>query len=65
MRSYCTAQRTLSKLLGETVKEEGECIYIHVTESLCCTAEIATTLQINYSLIKKKFLHVLIVAQKK
>ena len=34
-------------------------VYICVTESLCCAAEINTTLQINYSLIKNSicFLH--------
>ena len=34
-------------------------VYMLITESLCCTAEISTTLQINYSSIKnyenKKF----------
>ena len=29
--------------------EEG---YMYITESLCCTAEINTTLQINYTSIK-------------
>ena len=31
------------------------CIYICITESLCCTAEISTALQVNYaSIIKNK-----------
>ena len=29
-------------------------IYICITESLCCTPETNTTLQINYTSIKKK-----------
>ena len=29
-------------------------IYMYITESLFCTAEINTTLQINYTSIKKK-----------
>ena len=29
-------------------------VYVCITESLCCTAEINTTLQINYISIKKK-----------
>jgi len=28
------------------------CIYIYITESLCCTPEINTTLEINYTLVK-------------
>ena len=28
--------------------------YLHITESLCCTAEVNTTLQINYTSIKLK-----------
>ena len=29
-------------------------VYIGLTGSLCCAAEIGTTLQINYTLIKKR-----------
>ena len=29
-------------------------IYIYITGSLCCTAEIGTILQFNYTLIKRK-----------
>ena len=28
-------------------------IYVHISESLCCTAEIDTTLQTNYTSVKK------------
>lgn len=37
------------------IKEETEkngYVYIHITESFCCTVEIITTLQINYTSIK-------------
>ena len=33
---------------------EKECIYICITESLCCTVEINTKLLVNYTSIKKK-----------
>ena len=39
--------------------------YLCITESLCCIAEIHTTLSINYTSIKKKKLVVPIVAQQK
>ena len=29
-------------------------IWLYVTDSLCCTAETTTTLQINYTPLKKK-----------
>ena len=32
-------------------------IYIYITESLCCTLETNTTLQINYTSIKRKEIH--------
>ena len=31
---------------------DKECIYICITESLCCTAEINTTLLVNYTSMK-------------
>ena len=37
---------------GKDIKKE--CIYICINESLCCTAVINTTLQINYNSILKK-----------
>ena len=33
---------------------EKICVYICITESLCCTPETNTTLQINYTSIKEK-----------
>ena len=61
MRSYCIAQGTISSILdirdhgmdhdGRWYKKGN--VYICMTGSLCCTAEIGTTLQINYTLIKK------------
>ena len=37
-------------------KSKKEWIYIYITESLCYTTEINTTLQINYTSIRKTFL---------
>ena len=68
MRSYCAAQGTISNFLGVTwwkIVWEKECVYIYVwrvcvcvcvwvTGSQCCTAEIDTTLYINYTLVKIK-----------
>ena len=32
-------------------------VYMYITESLCCTAEIGTTLSINYTLILKMHIY--------
>ena len=37
---------------GGTKKEKKKTVYMCMTESLCCTAEINTTLYINYTSIK-------------
>ena len=38
---------------GKEYEEEYTNIYVHVSESLCRTAEINTTLQTNYTSVKK------------
>ena len=45
MKSYCTAQGTISNLSGQTIMEDKKGNgYIGMTGSLCYTAEIGTTL---------------------
>ena len=39
---------------GERQAQEGEDIHIHIIDSHCRTAESNTTLQVNYTPIKKK-----------
>ena len=41
-------------VINHNGKESEKNVYIHITESLRCTAEINTTLQINYTPIKFK-----------
>ena len=41
-------------MINHNGRECKKNVYIHTTESLCCTAEINTTLQIDYTSIKKK-----------
>ena len=36
------------------IQKEGKYVYIHITDSFCCTAETNTTLKTNYTLIQKK-----------
>ena len=45
-RSYCTAQGTMSNLLRQNMMEDTmrKHVSIGMTGSLCCTAEIDTTL---------------------
>ena len=60
MGSYCTAQKTMSGLLGWNMMEDSlkkrmcVCVCVCVCVALHFTTEIEETLQINYSLIKKK-----------
>ena len=44
--SYCIAQGTISNILGQTMMENNilKRVIYNMTESLCCTAEIGTTL---------------------
>ena len=42
-------------------KEYKKRMYVCITELLCCTAKIGTTLKINYTLIKK---HIIITPKK-
>ena len=52
---YSTGKFIQYPVINHNGKEyEKECMYICITESLCCTAEIRTTLYINYTSIKKK-----------
>ena len=48
MRAYCRAQGTLYSVLyddlnGEEIQKRGD-TYIHIADSLCCTAETNITL---------------------
>ena len=48
-RSYCTAQGTIVNILWETIsyfqmENMKKNVYVYITESLCCTAVINTTL---------------------
>lgn len=55
MRSFYIAKGIISNLLDKTMMENNikkECM----TESLCFTATIGITLQINYTLIKKRLI---------
>ena len=59
MRTYCIEQRTLLNVLWWSKQEgnpkkEGKYVYIHITDSFCCTAETNTTLKTNYTLIQNK-----------
>ena len=50
---YSTGNYIQYPVINHNGKEyERICIYMCITESLCCTAEINTTLQINYTSIK-------------
>ena len=52
---YSTGKFIQYPVINHNGKEyEKECMYICITESICCTAEISTTLYINYTSIKKK-----------
>ena len=52
---YSTGNYIQYPVINHNGKEyEKEYIYVYTSESLCCTAEINTTLQINYTSIKKK-----------
>ena len=52
MQSYCTAQGTIVNLLERTMMENNvkNNAYRCMIGSRCCTAEIGTILEINYSL---------------
>ena len=55
IRPYCIAQSTLTNLLGQTIMKNNikkKNAYICMSESLSCTAEIGTILQVLYNLIK-------------
>ena len=55
IRSYCgTGNYIQSPGINHNGKNIKKNIYTTITESLCCTAEIGTTLSINYTSIKKK-----------
>ena len=45
-------QHTATSHHGKSMKNNVQILYICITESLCCTAEINTTLYINYTPIK-------------
>ena len=51
MRSYCVAQGTISSHLWCNMMEDNmrKRMYIFITESLCCRAEIDRTLYINHN----------------
>ena len=50
---YSTGNSAQYSVINHNGKEyEKECIYICITESLCCTLEINTTLYTNHTSIK-------------
>ena len=51
---YSTGNHIKYPMINHNGRECKKNVYIHTTESLCCTAEINTTLQIDYTSIKKK-----------
>ena len=51
---YSTGNYIQYPVINHNGKNMNKNAYICVTESLCCRAEINTTLQINYTSVKKK-----------
>ena len=55
MKSYCTAQGSISNLLEQTMMEDNirMCVCVYEIGSLCCTAEIAQHCKSTTILIKR------------
>ena len=50
---YSTGNYIQYPMINHSQKEYEKNVYICITESLCCIAEMNTTLYINYTSIKK------------